>query len=109
DLVARARPGDATFVEVPVGHVVDGIAQDVGGEVGGQKVQEPLVEEQLFLGRDEAVAAQAFLPPLDEGTGGRAEGDEAEVVDAGGGDVGEGGLAAIGGDGAQGVGDEVDG
>ena len=55
--VARAGPADRALVQVPVRDVTGRVAQDGVLEVRRERVKQPLIDEETFLDRDDAVAA----------------------------------------------------
>ncbi len=75
--------GEGAFVEVPVGHVAAGVAEDVdAGEEAGGEVHPFLIDEEAGAAFAEAEGEAAALPPGEEGIGGGGDGEEAEVVGA---------------------------
>ena len=84
DLVAALPPNDLAPVDVPVRQVDARVAQDDVIEVAGHEVDPPLVDEPHGAGIDDAVAAKAFPPPIEELERPCRHGEKAEVVDAGG-------------------------
>jgi hypothetical protein len=100
DVVAAFVVGQFSAVQVPVGHVVGRIAQNV--EVWHYPVHEihpPLVDEVPGIGGDHTVRLQALGPPVEQivRTWASLQGDKAQVVGARDQDVGLGGPLPVAG------------
>jgi hypothetical protein len=91
----------ATLIDVPVGDVESRISEDREVEHLLGDVDPTLVDEEASGDVDDALTAQARVPPLEKGAARLADGDESEVVRAGNEDAALVREAAVGFQGRQ--------